>query len=165
MFKPIILLCVITTALALPVPANATQPTNTNSSNVRLAPDGKPIYRSDVQQDIAGEYWVARANRYRRCIVHRESGGDYQARNKTSSAAGAYQMLQSTWDVAADRANRPDLIGRDPATVSKEDQDRLFWVLWDRGNGKHHWSARWAGYACYPGDVKPMQDGWEETTK
>lgn len=56
----------------------------------------------------------------RRC----ESGGDYTAENSRSSAAGGWQMIQSTSDEAARRMGRPDLIGTPASTWTVEDQDR-----------------------------------------
>lgn len=34
---------------------------------------------------------------FRRCVIHRESRGNYRAANKSSSARGAYQFLDRSW--------------------------------------------------------------------
>jgi len=49
-------------------------------------------------------------NPYLMNIGSRESGGDYGARSKTSSAGGKYQFLDSTW-LGVIRKVRPDLRG------------------------------------------------------
>ena len=49
-------------------------------------------------------------NPYLMNIGSRESGGDYGARSKTSSAGGRYQFTDSTW-LSAVRKARPDLRG------------------------------------------------------
>jgi hypothetical protein len=42
-------------------------------------------------------YNPARWEKFRRCVIHRESRGNYRAANKTSSARGAYQFLDRSW--------------------------------------------------------------------
>lgn len=39
----------------------------------------------------------ARQEQYRECVAERESNGNPQARNRTSSASGKYQFLQTSW--------------------------------------------------------------------
>lgn len=56
----------------------------------------------------------------RRC----ESRGDYTAENSRSTAAGAWQMIQSTSNEAARRMGRPDLIDVPASHWTIEDQDR-----------------------------------------
>lgn len=53
-----------------------------------------------------------------------ESRDDYTAENQRSSAAGAWQMIQSTSDEAARRMGRADLIGVTASQWSRVDQDR-----------------------------------------
>ena len=38
------------------------------------------------------------------CVRRHESGGDYQAQNRSSTASGAYQFLDSTWRTVSSRA-------------------------------------------------------------
>ena len=53
---------------------------------------------------------------------------------------GAYQFSQPTWDVTANHAGSPRLIGVRPDQASPWDQDQLAWVL-------HQWqgNAPWGG--------------------
>lgn len=90
-----------------------------------------------------GRYYSPAYEGFRRCIVHRESRGDYTARNPRSSAAGAYQFLLSTSNVVARMMDRPDLVGRSASTWPRAAQDEAFYVLYDHGRGVSHW-----GYSC-----------------
>lgn len=47
--------------------------------------------------EYRGTHYARKWEPFRRCVVHRESRGDYRARNPRSSAAGAYQFLASQW--------------------------------------------------------------------
>jgi hypothetical protein len=69
------------------------------------------------------------------CTRTRESSGDYSAVN-LAGYYGAYQFGQSTWDVTANHAGSPQLIGVRPDQASAWDQDQLAWVLYEwLGNG------------------------------
>jgi Transglycosylase-like domain len=73
------------------------------------------------------------------CTRTRESAGDYTAVN-LSGYYGAYQFSQPTWDVTANHAGSPQLIGVRPDLASAWDQDQLAWVLYQwQGNGP--WSG------------------------
>lgn len=77
----------------------------------------------------------------RKCIVKRESGGDYSARNPYSSAQGAYQFLDNLWRVPlSQKLNKPELAGVPIYRWSRSDQDRAFWLVWDNGAGRMHWN-------------------------
>jgi hypothetical protein len=68
-------------------------------------------------------------------IVLCESGGDYGAQNPTSSASGAYQIIDSTWaayggtDLGYARASDA------PPSV----QDEIASRIWDGGAGANQW--------------------------
>lgn len=97
--------------------------------------------------------------KYRACILHRESRGNYKADNGISS--GAYQFTQATWNITAKRAGWKHLMGKRPARMPAFVQDRMYYAAWRHGNGKFYWSARWgATYACFPGDVMPVPKRW-----
>jgi hypothetical protein len=70
------------------------------------------------------------------CTRQRESGGNYGAYNPSGPYLGAYQVLQSTWDSAANHAGRPALIGVRPNTASAYDQDDIAWDVYQwQGTG------------------------------
>jgi hypothetical protein len=63
-----------------------------------------------------------------------ESGHDYRAENPVSSASGAWQFIDSTWEWVTGLAP--------PASAwPREVQDDAFEVLWDDGAGASHWYA------------------------
>lgn len=78
-------------------------------------------------------------------VLARESGGRYDAVNPTGCGGrgcyGAWQFDPRTWDAAAGRAGRPDLIGIRPDRASPDDQDLIAAALWDHGHGCSHWAA------------------------
>ncbi len=78
------------------------------------------------------------------CTRRRESSGNYGAINPAGPYLGAYQFLQSTWNITAAHAGRPGLVGVPPHTASPYDQDDLAWAL-------YQWqgSRPWGGY-CDP---------------
>ena len=78
------------------------------------------------------------------CTRRRESSGNYAAINPAGPYLGAYQFLQSTWNLTAAHAGRPGLVGVPPHTASPYDQDDLAWAL-------YQWqgSRPWGGY-CDP---------------
>ena len=69
------------------------------------------------------------------CTRTRESSGVYTAVNP-AGYYGAYQFSQPTWDLTANHAGMPQLIGVRPDAASAWDQDQLAWVLYQwQGNG------------------------------
>lgn len=90
-----------------------------------------------------GTHYARKWEPFRRCIVKRESRGDYNARNKSSSAAGAYQFLASQW------------------------RDSLVWMLLPefganvrvlRGVALHKWPALYQDAAFFT--VVAQRGGW-----
>jgi hypothetical protein len=72
------------------------------------------------------------------CVVQAESGGNYGAVSPDGQYMGAFQFSQSTWDLAAQDAGLPGLIGVPPNTASKADQDTLAVTLYDL-DGEQPW--------------------------
>jgi peptidoglycan hydrolase CwlO-like protein len=73
---------------------------------------------------------------YLTCVRQRESGGNYGAVNPAGPYLGAYQFLQSTWNVTASHAGRSDLVGVPPNVASPYDQDEMAWALYQwQGTG------------------------------
>lgn len=110
-----------------------------------------PTAMAVTQQDTPGE-------RYRKCILHRESRGIYTLRPNSANASGAYQFTPIAWNATVKRMGRPEWAGRHAYTFSRAVQDAVYEAAWEQGNGKFYWSARWgAPYACFPGDVRGMR--------
>jgi hypothetical protein len=84
--------------------------------------------------------------RVRRCILAREGGGDYAAVDPRKRWFGGYQFQLRTSDAAARRMKRPDLVGVTANLWSEEDQDAAFYLIYNRGRGKKHWSG--GRFAC-----------------
>jgi hypothetical protein len=69
----------------------------------------------------------------------------YNAVNPTGTYRGAYQFHRRTWDDTAVRfANRPDLVGIDPASAHWWDQDEMALALYN-AVGAGPWLGRCAG--------------------
>jgi len=69
-------------------------------------------------------------NNFLNCVRGRESHGQYGATNGGSGASGAYQILPGTWNNTARHAGRPDLVGRNPSSASRADQDAMAQALY-----------------------------------
>jgi len=69
-------------------------------------------------------------NAYLQCVVARESGGDYQDVSPNGMYMGAFQFSQSTWNMAAQAAGLPGLVGVPPNEASKADQDAVAVALY-----------------------------------
>lgn len=75
------------------------------------------------------------------CVRGRESGGNYSAQNRVSSASGAYQFLDSTWQRTAPRAG---VVGYGRASQAPWYlQDAV--ALWLYSNGGR---SAWNGTGC-----------------
>ena len=108
-----------------------------------------------------GKYYMPNREQVRRCIMKRESRHNYKAISRGGHWRGAYQMSKplargATWEMA--REVRKEM-GAEGVAILKELrktphhkwkrywQDRAFWTIWDKGNGKHHW--RGGGQNCF----------------
>jgi hypothetical protein len=103
--------------------------------------------------DYRGVHYSKRWEPFRKCVVWRESRGDYRARNSRSSAAGAYQFLASQWRdslvhmIRPEHGKRVNVLFKVPLHKwPKFYQDAAFWTVLDRGNGWRHWYL--AGSSC-----------------
>lgn len=74
-------------------------------------------------------------------VCTRAHEGAYTSYNPAGPYMGAYQFLQSTWNSAANRAGRSDLIGVPPHTASAYDQDDVAWALY-QWQGSRPWGGR-----------------------
>jgi len=86
-----------------------------------------------------GKYYSARHERTRRCIVRKESGGNYRIASRTGKYRGAYQFNSSLARSTASRMGRSDLARKPFNTWSRFEQDKAFWTVWNHGRGRGHW--------------------------
>ena len=77
-------------------------------------------------------------NPFLQCVVQAESGGNYGAVSPNGLYMGAFQFSQPTWNVAAQYAGLPGLIGMPPNLASKADQDTLAVALYSL-DGEQPW--------------------------
>jgi hypothetical protein len=108
-----------------------------------------------------GKWYDARWEDSRKCIMKRESHFSYRAANKSSSARGAYQFLDSQWRdglvwMMLKESKKIDdglsaeiksLFDKPIHKWSRYYQDRAFFTAWQHGKGKHHWY--YPGHNCY----------------
>ena len=72
------------------------------------------------------------------CVVQAESGGNYGAVSPNGEYMGAFQFSQSTWNMAAQAAGLPDLVGVPPNRASKAEQDTVAVTLYSL-DGEQPW--------------------------
>lgn len=89
----------------------------------------------------------------RKCIVWRESRGNYKADGPYGS--GAYQFINSTWKVYATKAGYPEWADQRAAEAPRYVQDEVFAITLNPFpklpgfEGLHHWSAAHAASMGY----------------
>jgi hypothetical protein len=91
-------------------------------------------------QDSAytGAYYNPAFEATRKCIVKKESGGNYGVVG-AGRYHGAYQFAIGTGNSAATKMGRPDLVGVPASKWTRAEQDEAFWVTWNHGAGRGHW--------------------------
>lgn len=104
-----------------------------------------------------GKWYHPRWEDERKCIMRRESRFNYEAANRSSSARGAYQFLDSQWRRSltymlmsehADRKKEVRSLRDKPIHKwSRYWQDAAFFTAWRHGEGKHHW--HYPGSDCF----------------
>lgn len=103
-----------------------------------------------------GKWYSAKWEDERKCIMDRESNFNYRAANKTSSARGAYQFLDSQWrdglvwmmlDEGGNKKEIKALRNKPINKWSRYYQDRAFFTAWRHGEGRHHW--HYPGSRCF----------------
>jgi hypothetical protein len=82
-------------------------------------------------------------NPFLQCVVQAESGGNYAAVSPNGLYMGAFQFSQPTWNIAAQAAGLPGLIGMPPNVATKADQDTLAVALYALDG-----SQPWLGDRC-----------------
>ena len=95
-----------------------------------------------------GFHYEKRFEGFRKCVMARESGGNYKVDGPWGS--GAYQFIQSTWDSAMRQAGMPEWVGVRPHKAPPHAQDEAFWIKANpypkrKGlHGRSHWSSKHA---------------------
>ncbi|CAB4951458.1 MAG: hypothetical protein F2840_07890 [Actinobacteria bacterium] len=102
-----------------------------------------------------GKWFVKKADDRRRCILKRESRADYKAVSVGGKYRGAYQMSRplmrgAAWmmmkEVRAEMGPKGVAIVKDLFTTkshlwNRYWQDRAFWTIWSKGEGRSHWRS------------------------
>jgi hypothetical protein len=106
--------------------------------------------------EYRGKWYSQRFEPVRKCIMHRESRHRYGLANRTSSARGAYQFLDSQWRTSLTwmllrehRDRRAEVIALRSKPIhhwSRYWQDAAFFTAWRNGEGRKHWYL--AGSSC-----------------
>jgi hypothetical protein len=101
------------------------------------------------QSLYTGKWYNPKYESTRKCIMRRESHFNYRAANRSSSARGAYQFLDSQWRVSLTHMLMPEHkhMKKEVKALRKKPihkwnrywQDAAFWTVWRHGQGKKHW--------------------------
>ena len=141
-------LAVGSATLLAPVGAAAAAPTATTSvvsSVTAAAPTGErntKVSRSMTgvrSSAYVGKYFRTRYEGTRKCIVRKESGGNYRIASRTGKYRGAYQFNSNLARSTARKMGRSDLVNKPFNRWSRFEQDKAFWVVWNNGRGRGHW--------------------------
>lgn len=110
-----------------------------------------------------GKYFSKRSERFRECVIERESKGNYRAANASSSARGAYQFLDNAWRESLVHMLRPEakkhgllpqvrkLNNKPIHKWSRYWQDAAFYTVYNHdgpGSGAHHWGTFGQTHSC-----------------
>jgi hypothetical protein len=131
--------------IAAPVAAAATTATSTTAGVSAAAPTGERntkvsrSLRGVRPSAYIGKHYKSRYESTRRCIVRKESGGNYRIASRTGKYQGAYQFNAYLANATARKMGRKDLVGKPMRTWSRFDQDKAFWLVWNNGRGRGHW--------------------------
>ena len=102
-----------------------------------------------------GKWFVKKADHRRRCILKRESRADYKAVSVGGKYRGAYQMSRPLMRGAAWMMMKEVRAEMGPQGVAivkslfklkthlwnRYWQDRAFWTIWAKGEGRSHWRS------------------------
>jgi len=134
--------------------------TTTATAEKLSSTERKALWLGDQPSLYKGEWHSPEHEEFRECVMYQESRFNYRAENKTSSAKGAYQFLDSQWRISLTHMMIPEEkksgghrikeirdLRKDPISKwSRYWQDRAFWVAFRFGQGKQHWFI--AGSRC-----------------
>ena len=147
---------------------NAKSSPTTTSKVVYISQEHRSA-RSDDAYDMKGykpslyrgKWFNSKWEGSRKCIMRRESRFSYKAANRSSSARGAYQFLDSQWRdglvwmMLKESKKTKDGLSAELRTLfdkpihrwSRYYQDRAFYTAWQNGKGAKHWY--YPGHNCY----------------
>lgn len=128
-------------SVAVVAPASATgAPTAVGSRerDTKVSRSMSGVFRSAY----IGKYFDSRYEAKRKCIVRKESGGNYRIRSYSGKYRGAYQFNAGLARATAHKMGRPDLAKKPMNTWSRFDQDKAFWTVWNHGRGASNWPTR-----------------------
>jgi muramidase (phage lysozyme) len=110
-----------------------------------------------AQSLYRGKWYKKKWEDERKCIMQRESHFNYKAANKSSTARGAYQFLDSQWRESLTHMLMPEHKDRREEVLELREkpihkwsrywQDAAFFVAWRHGEGRHHW--HYSGGNCW----------------
>jgi hypothetical protein len=115
-------------AAAAVAPSPASQPRSTTATttaqqgNAAITPPGDPSLPPFLQ-----------------CVLHAESGGNYNAVSPGGTYMGGFQFSQPTWNEAAQLAGMPQLVNVPPNEATPAEQDDLAIALYD-ADGEQSWN-------------------------
>lgn len=102
-----------------------------------------------------GKWFVKKADDRRRCILKRESRADYKAVSVGGKYRGGYQMSRplmrgAAWMMMKEVRKEmgpegvaivKDLFTKKSHLWNRYWQDRAFWTIWAKGEGRRHWRS------------------------
>jgi hypothetical protein len=166
---------VITAALIVAIGFTATNPASANTGNqngsftivtaeYRAANSPEANKLNGLMDSLyRGKFYSPKGESFRECVIRRESRADYTAANSTSSARGAYQLLDNAWrdslvwmllPEAKDHGLTEEVKQLREMSIHKWSrywQDAAFWtVLNYKGpmSGAKHWGGFGQTYEC-----------------
>lgn len=89
-----------------------------------------------------GKHYKPGYERTRKCIVRKESGGNYRITSPGGTYQGAYQFNAGLARATARKMGRSDLARKPMRTWSRFHQDKAFWIVWNNGRGARNWPTR-----------------------
>jgi len=125
----------VATAAAAPATTTAATSAPTGERNTKVSRSMTGIRSSAY----VGRYFSARSERTRKCIVRKESRGNYRVVSSGGSYRGAYQFNAHLARATAKRMGRSDLVRKPFNHWSRFEQDKAFWTVWNHGRGRGNW--------------------------
>lgn len=125
-------------------------PTTTTARRTPVAPKQTPTTSQAPHEEETGPVEESEPSQapslppFLVCVRQRESGGNYQAYNRSSGASGAFQFLSGTARSTANHAGRPDLANVPVLNWSPADQDAMAIALY-QWQGASPWASTQRG--------------------